>query len=360
MALFGLFNKKDKGAEAPKKGFYFLTIESLKKLTEDTVLVTLNVPQELKKEFSFVPGQYLTFLIEKDGQEERRSYSICSGPGEYLAVAVKAVENGNISVWFNTMAEVGQTIQTSKPTGNFCLKDTDKNVVAIAAGSGITPIMSIAKELQKRNGNLNLFFGNRNKRSIIFSEEIANLSNVHATHFLSNEDLDGYRTGRIDKENFSTCIKENLELLKADSYFLCGPEQMIMDIKETLKFFGVNESKIHYELFTTPVLMKSEEKNVISTFTGVSKVKAILDSEVVEFNLSSKGKSLLDAVSDEGMDAPFSCRGGVCCSCRAKVIKGSAVMTMNYSLTDEEVEKGYILTCQAHPSSEELTISFDE
>jgi ring-1,2-phenylacetyl-CoA epoxidase subunit PaaE len=148
--------------------------------------------------------------------------------------------------------------------------------------------------------------------------------------------------------------------LKADAFFICGPEQMIIEVADTLKFFGVAESKIHFELFTTPVLMKAHETNVISNFEGSSKVKVILDSEVAEFELGAKGKTLLEAVEKAGMDAPYSCKGGVCSSCRAKILKGSAMMTSNFSLTDEDIKKGYILTCQAHPTSEELTITFDE
>jgi ring-1,2-phenylacetyl-CoA epoxidase subunit PaaE len=356
MALFGLFKKSDKPAH---KGFHNLTISRIDRLTKDTVQVVFNVPSEVKKEYSFKAGQYLDVIIPLDGNEERRSYSICSGTDEDLAIAVKAVSRGKVSNWFNKEAAAGTEVSVSSPKGSFILSDQAKNVVAIAAGSGITPILSIAKEIEKRDGNLRLFYGNRTLSSIIFNDELSQLKNTFVTGFLSGETVEGYEKGRINKESFTEIIKRDLSLLRADVYYVCGPEEMIMQIVDTLKFFGVAENKIHFELFTTPVLMKSETEEV-SSFEGVSHVKVILDGEIVEFDLKSKGKSLLEAVETEGMDAPYSCKGGVCSSCRAKVLNGSVTMRTNLSLTDEEVKKGYILTCQAIPTSESLTITYDE
>jgi ring-1,2-phenylacetyl-CoA epoxidase subunit PaaE len=358
MALFGMF-KKDKDSKKLPKGFYEIPVAAVEKLTVDTVKITLEIPSELKSEFQFIPGQYITISVEKDGKDEHRSYSICSGPNEPISFAAKAVKGGNISIWLNEKVMPGTVLAISKPIGNFILKDSDKNIVAIAAGSGVTPMMSIAKAIEQRGGKMHLFFGNRTKASTIFHQEINALSNTSATYFLTNEEVDGYQFGRINKDSFSTQIKANLDLLKADAFFLCGPEQMILDISNTLEFFGVTKSKIHFELFTTPVLMASSETIVASVFEGESKVKAILDGEVVEFSLKTKGKSLLEAAETAGLDAPYSCKGGVCCSCKAKIIKGTAMMTVNMSLTDKEIQDGYILTCQAHPTSEELTFTYD-
>ena len=358
MALFGMF-KKDKDSKKLPKGFYEIPVAAVEKLTADTVKITLEIPSELKSEFQFIPGQYITISVEKDGKDEHRSYSICSGPNEPISFAAKAVKGGNISIWLNEKVMPGTVLAISKPIGNFILKDSDKNIVAIAAGSGVTPMMSIAKAIEQRGGKMHLFFGNRTKASTIFHQEINALSNTSATYFLTNEEVDGYQFGRINKDSFSTQIKANLDLLKADAFFLCGPEQMILDISNTLEFFGVTKSKIHFELFTTPVLMASSETIVASVFEGESKVKAILDGEVVEFSLKTKGKSLLEAAETAGLDAPYSCKGGVCCSCKAKIIKGTAMMTVNMSLTDKEIQDGYILTCQAHPTSEELTFTYD-
>lgn len=356
MALFGLFKKADKPAH---KGFHSLTISRIDRLTQDTVQVVFEVPADIKSEYDFKSGQYLDVIIPINGVEERRSYSICSGTSEDLAIAVKAVSNGKVSNWLNSEANEGTVISVSTPKGNFILSDQAKNVVAIAAGSGITPILSIAKEIEKRDGNLRLFYGNRTISSIIFKDELAKLRNTFVTGFLSGESVEGYEKGRINKESFTNIIKSDLSLLRADAYYICGPEEMIMQVVDTLKFFGVAESKIHFELFTTPVLMKTEPEEV-SNFDGISHVKVILDGEMVEFDLKAKGKSLLEAVETEGLDAPYSCKGGVCSSCRAKVLEGSVSMRTNLSLTDEEVKKGYILTCQAIPTSENVKITYDE
>lgn len=358
MALFGkLFKKSEAGKE--HKGFHSLTIQKIEKLTSNSVKVTLDVPADLKQTYSFVPGQYINFIVEQNGKEERRSYSICSGPDEPLAVAVKAIAKGIVSGWFNTTATEGMTVHVSKPEGSFHLKPSDRNVVAFAAGSGITPIMSIAKALDKLDGNLKLYYGNRSQNSILFHNELKQLTHVDTSYFLSGETAEGFSNGRLDKAAISECIKQNLDILKADGFFLCGPEDMIIAGVETLKLFGVSKEKIHYELFTTPTKMESGAKTVITEFKGESKVKVILDGEEIDFQLKSNGKPILDILDKEGFDAPYSCRGGVCCSCKAKVLKGQATMTMNYALTDEEVAEGYILVCQAHPASEEVIISFD-
>jgi len=357
MGLFKIFKKSDKKS---KKGFHDLIVKDVVRLTSDTVKIVFEIPEDEKKDFHFIAGQYVNLSIENNGKEERRSYSICSGPGEDLAIAVKEVDNGNISILLNESLVKGDTLLVSKPLGHFTLKENEKDVVAIAAGSGITPIMAIAKTLEKNGGKLRLLYGNRNRESIIFKDEISSLKNTQTTHFLTKDEISDHRTGRITKDSFTSTIKEDLSILKADAFFICGPEQMIIETSETLKFFGVSPNKIHFELFTTPVLMKKDEGTATDLFNGVSKVQAILDGEKVEFELSSKGKVLLEAVENEGLDAPYSCKGGVCCSCKAKVLKGHTTMEMNYSLTDEEVKEGYILTCQAHPASEELTITFDE
>lgn len=362
MSLFSkLFKKETSNAVSKKghKGFYELAISKVERLTADAVKVTLDVPQNLKETFKFIPGQYINFIIENNGKEERRSYSICSGPNEELAVAVKAIKNGNISIWFNEKAIQGTIVYVSKPEGNFKLSTNAKNIVAFAAGSGITPIVSIAKSISNSDKNLTLFYGNRTTSSIILKEEIKELSHVDVKHFLSAEEKEGFSKGRLDKSTITEAIKQNLDLLKADEFFICGPEQMIIDIADTLKLFGVDKNKIHYELFTTPTLMKSENSEVNSDFKGESNVKVILDGESIEFKLKSDGKPILDILDKQGFDAPYSCRGGVCCSCKAKVLNGKATMKLNYVLTDQEVNDGYVLMCQAHPASEDLTISFD-
>jgi len=354
--LFG----KGGSSKAPK-GFYELTIASIRRLTADTVEVSFDIPSNKESFFKFTPGQYINFSITIDGKEERRSYSICSGPNEKLAVAVKKVENGKVSTWFNTTAQSGETIFVSPPEGNFIRPKEAKNIVAIAVGSGITPIMSMAKAAESSDVNIKLLYGSRSMDQVIFREELAQLSNTSTSHFLSQEVFEGSVNSRINKDAFTLVIKEGLEILKSDGFFICGPEEMIVDMVDVLKTFGVNEDKIFYELFTTPTVLGSKSTgNDGGSFTGTSKVTVLLDDETVTFDLDADGPVILDKVNDEGFDAPYSCKGGVCCTCKAKILEGNATMKVNYSLTDKEVEDGYILTCQAHPSSETLKISYDD
>jgi ring-1,2-phenylacetyl-CoA epoxidase subunit PaaE len=357
MGLFDKLFKKE--SKKQHKGFYSLTINKIEKVTSDTVKVTLDVPSDLKETFKFIPGQYLNFIVEVNGKEERRSYSICSGPSEPLAVAIKEIKFGLVSSWFNKSAKEGIEISVSKPEGNFKLESSANTIVAFAAGSGITPIVSIAKSIANTSKKMTLFYGNRTVNSIILKNELDAQKSVTTNHYLSGENVEGYSQGRLNKTSITEAIKQNLDLLKADAYFLCGPEQMIVEIVEVLKMFGVSKDKIHYELFTTPVLMKSDAEDVTSSFKGESDVTVILDGERINFRLNSDGKPILDILDKEGFDAPYSCRGGVCCACKAKIISGKATMKMNYVLTDQEVEEGFVLMCQAHPASDELTVSFD-
>lgn len=361
MSLFKkLFGKGEstKSSKAPK-GYYIVSIAKITKLSTDTVEVQLSIPENLKENFSYSPGQYLNFAISVNGKEERRSYSICSGKNEPLAVAVKAIDKGIVSGWFNKTALEGQEIFVASPQGHFTTKN-EKSIVAVAAGSGITPIMSIAKSIEASSDmNMHLFFGNKTVENTIYKSTIDGFRNTKTTYFLSQEQQEGFQKGRITKESFTEQIKANLELLKADGFYICGPEDMIFDVKDALKLFGVADEKIHFELFTTPTHHQEESHTKTSDFTGKSKVKVIIDDEAYEFELDAKGKTILEKADAEGADAPYSCRGGVCSTCKAKVINGKAVMDLNYSLTDKEIEDGYVLTCQAHPASEEVTLTYD-
>jgi ring-1,2-phenylacetyl-CoA epoxidase subunit PaaE len=205
---------------------------------------------------------------------------------------------------------------------------------------------------------MKLVYANKTESDILFRERLDKLTKTDKKYFLTQEQKEGFGQGRITKDAFMTIIKEDLGILKADGFFICGPEEMIQSVKTALELFGVSESKIHFELFTTEA--KSNPTPVTSSdFKGKTKVKVILDDETFDFEMHS-GKTLLDAAMAEDLDAPYSCRGGVCSTCRAKVVKGTVKMNVNYTLTDKEVEQGYILTCQSHPTSEELIISYDE
>ena len=353
-----IFTSKTK-VKTPR-GFNLLTILKITRLSEDTVMVSLAIPADLKSTYRFTPGQYLDFAITINGEKHRRSYSICSGENETLAVAVKKIDKGIISTWFNDVANEQTEILTSSPQGNFTIEDNFNTVVSFVAGSGITPVMSIAKKIEATGKSLALFYGNRTQSSILFKPDLDALSKTDTRYYLSGETTDGFGNGRLDSNNISEIIKENLALLKADCFLLCGPEEMILSALDVLKTFGVSEDKIKYELFTTPVKLKTAQAETSSNFEGTSTIVVILDDEKESFQLEADGMSILEKSNKEGLDAPYSCRGGVCSTCKAKVIKGKASMKMNYSLTEDEVEDGYILACQAHPASEELVISFDD
>jgi len=357
MGFFDRFKKTETTATTNiSRGFYEVQVSNLRTLNADTVQVSFDIPAQLKSEFQFVAGQYINLEVLINGEKVRRAYSICSGPNEALSVAVKRVDKGSVSNYLNDQKDRDFPIWISKPEGNFKLSPLDKNIVCIAAGSGITPILAIAKHLNASQ-KMHLFYGSQSKSKILFESELAQLPSVDCTHFLSQETLEGYESGRLTKEVFIHKIKENLALLQSDAFYICGPSGLVEDIQECLTFFGVAKNKIHVELFT-PVATK--ETVVSSEFTGESRVKVMIDGETASFTMKGTQHNVLELAEKNGLDAPYSCRGGVCCSCRAKVLKGSASMRSNFSLTDEEVKNGYILTCQAFPTSEELIVSFDE
>jgi ring-1,2-phenylacetyl-CoA epoxidase subunit PaaE len=357
MGLFDVFKKKS----PEHKGFHSLTVSRIDRLTNEAVAVVFDVPTELKSNYLFKPGQYLDIIAAFDGKEERRSYSICSGPNEAISIGVKAVKGGKVSNWINSVLREGDLVMVGEPKGQFGIEAQEKNIVAIAAGSGITPILSIAKSLGNSDGSMRLFYGNSSFTSALFLDQIDALSCIKTHHFLSQEEKEGTTNSRITNESFTAAIKADLDLLKADAFLLCGPEEMIMNVASVLEFFGVNKSKIRFELFTTPVLMKSTTNEPEkSTFSGTSQVTILLDSEVTKLSIPTKGATILEVAEKAGLDVPFSCRGGVCCSCRAKIVKGSVHMDTNFTLTDKDIADGYILACQAHPTSEELTLTFDE
>jgi ring-1,2-phenylacetyl-CoA epoxidase subunit PaaE len=355
MGIFDRFKKSDK-PEAVSRGFHAIQVKELTHLNNDAVQVSFEIPEDLQQEFNFIPGQYINLELLINGKKERRSYSICSGPNEPLAVAVKRVDKGIVSNFLNDQSSTDFPIWIAKPEGNFKLDTAATNIVCLAAGSGITPMLSMAKHLVS-NTKMNLFYGSQSKSTILFEKELTGIQSVDCTHFLSKEEAAGYEFGRLTKERFTEKIKENLQLLQADAFYICGPSGLVADMQECLSFFGVSKEKIHIELFTA---VEGKEVVTSNDFAGESQVKVMIDGESASFTMKGEQHSVLELAEKNGLDAPYSCRGGVCCSCRAKVLKGSAKMRSNFSLTDEEVKNGYILTCQAFPTSSELIVSFDE
>ncbi len=356
MGLFSRSKKEDSSSKKLRSGE--VTVANNEQITAVGSRIHFDIPTDLKDQFIHEPGQYVNVHVTLNGTKHNRSYSICSGAGEKLAIAVKAIDKGLVSNYLVKELKAGDKIELDFPLGNFKLDKKAPNIVCFAAGSGITPFLSFAKSLGA-DQHMRLFYGNSKKETAFFMEELQGFSNVSGTFYFSQEKIEGHQEGRLDKHHVSELIKSELSLLRADGFYICGPEEMIMGIQEVLNVFGIAKEKIHFELFTTPVLMKQEETTVVGIFKGISQVSAILDGEVSRIELDTNGKSILDALDKSGMDVPYSCKGGVCCTCKAKIIEGSAQMTINYALTDEEVKEGYILTCQAHPTSEVLKLDFD-
>lgn len=352
--------------------FHTLKIAEIRRETEDTVSVAFEIPTELQAAYQFQPGQYLTLRATIDGEDLRRSYSLCSAPHEKeCRVAIKQVEQGKFSTYANTQLKKGDTLEVMTPMGNFTTKmdvNQAKNYVLFAAGSGITPIFSLAKAILKEepNSDVTLFYGNKGFASIIFREEIEALKNTHlerfrVVHVLSRESLGNViQKGRIDLQKCEALNNAFLNGVAIDEVFVCGPEEMIHAVKDTFTQAGLQPNQIHFELFGTQAPKKEVDLSLPKEQTIDSNVTVILDGDVYELSLVSDGENILDAATKAGADLPYACKGGVCCTCKAKILEGSARMDVNYALEKDEVEAGYILTCQAHPTSEKLVVSFDD
>ena len=353
--------------------FHKLQVKQVRQETPDCVSIAFTVPETLKNDFVFEQGQNITIKKEIDGEEIRRSYSICSAPFENeLRVAVKKVDGGKFSDYANSTLKAGDILDILPPTGKFNTKlktENAKQYLAFAAGSGITPVISIIKTtLQTEPGSrFTLVFGNRGRSSIIFFEELEGLKNKYLNRFnfiniLSREKTDApINFGRIDL-NKLTDLNKLIDYKNTDEFFICGPEEMIFCVKEFLEVSGTEQKKIHFELFTTPGQKNSStvRKQSLAKDEGPqSKITVKLDGRSFDFNLGFNSENILDAALKQGADLPFACKGGVCCTCKAKLLEGEVDMEVNWGLEQEEVEQGYILTCQSHPKTEKVVVDFD-
>jgi ring-1,2-phenylacetyl-CoA epoxidase subunit PaaE len=349
--------------------FYPLSVTDVKTETADTVSIAFSVPAGLSQDFNYKAGQYLTFKMALGGQEVRRSYSICTAPSEKeLRVAVKRIENGAFSQFATTGLKVGDRIEAMAPMGNFVINPdpaSARNHVFFAAGSGITPVLSMVRTLleTEKSSTVYLFYSNRTAADTIFKAKLdelaANYPSFKLVYLLTRQDSGNPITnGRIDALKCEALYNHYLAGVKIDGVYACGPENMIMTVKDFFTSKGVEKSKIHFELFTASAA--AAETSTLNMANVDAKMTVIMDDEEFKFQLSTAGKSILQAAQDAGADVPFSCKGGVCCTCKAKVLEGSVKMDLNYSLEPDEVEAGYILTCQAHPTSEKVVVSYDE
>ena len=334
--------------------------------------VTFDVPSELVKDYQYIQGQHLTLKLLINGKEFRRSYSLCSSPliKEPLRVAVKRVKDGAGSNYVNGNLKKGDVLEVMTPMGNFHteLKSTNrKHYVLFAGGSGITPMMSIIKTtlIAEPQSKLTLFYGNYNEDATIFKKELDEIVTLNqgrlTLHYIfekpSTQDFPSDLTGMLTKDKVKELTAKYLERNPVIEYFICGPGPMMDNVKEVLESNNVNKNFIHIEYFTSAV--EEPKKDAADIKGAICEVTVIADGKETTFQLATDGDAILDAAMDAGVDAPFSCKGAVCATCRAKLMEGKVTMSMNYALTDSEVEEGYILTCQSHPTTPLVVVDYD-
>ncbi len=349
--------------------FHTLKVKEVRRETADAVSVSFEIPQDLLTDYTFIPGQYLTLRTMVNGEDIRRSYSLCSAPFENeWRVAVKQVEDGRFSTFINTQLKAGDELQVMTPMGNFQVETNpvvQKSYVLFAGGSGITPILSILKQVltQEPLSDVTLFYGNRDFASIIFREEIEALKNnymsrLRVIHVLSRESLGNkIQKGLMDKQKCDDLHNAFLKGWNISEVYVCGPEVMMLSVRDSFQELGVPKENIFFELFATS---GSAPKKKESTEPEINaNVQVIIDGDTIDIAMDAS-ETILDAAYKAGADLPFACKGGVCCTCKAKIIEGEARMDVNYALEPDEVAAGYILTCQAHPTTEKLVVSFDD
>jgi len=348
-----------------------LSVAAVEKTTEDCTIVTLDVPTDIRPEFAYQHGQYLTLIADINGESVRRSYSLCSSPlDEAWKVGIKQIPEGKFSTYANQQLKAGDSIEVLPPNGTFFVPvapDQTRNYAAFAAGSGITPILSIIKtHLQAEpKATFKLFYVNQTVNSIILKEELEGLKNrfmerLEIFYFLTREQRSvPLFNGRPDAEKLEIIFKTICDVDQIDHYFSCGPEPMVLLIRDFLLKKKVPKDRIHFELFNTggaPI----KRKEIAKKFNGkVSDVTIIEGGITTNFKIAQGSDNLLDAGMKNSADLPYACKGGVCCTCRAKLIEGEVETLVNYGLEDEEIKAGYILTCQALPISEKVVVDFD-
>ncbi|WP_375238112.1 2Fe-2S iron-sulfur cluster-binding protein [Aurantibacter sp.] len=346
--------------------FNTLNIKSINKETNKAVTLSFVVPSHLASQYTFIAGQYITLKTTVNGEEIRRDYSLCSSPksGE-LKVGIKAIENGLFSNYANSNLEAGDTLEVSTPQGRFKFEPNTtktRSIAAFAAGSGITPVLSIAKSIleEEPNSKFVLVYGNKNIAETMFLQELLDLHHKYKERFhiqflYSQSEESNAIFGRIEESTVNLIVKNKFKHVAFDSFYLCGPEGMIYTVTDVLKSYDIAEDKIYFELFKAA---KNTAKNDVSA-TGETQITVIVDDEEETFSMSQKN-TILEAAIEKDLDAPYSCQGGICSSCIARVKEGTAEMRQNSILTDAEVAEGLIITCQAHPTSTTIIVDYDD
>jgi len=363
--LAGLKRIRTFAAKYAMSSFYPLTISDIRPTGTKAVCISFDVPDNLKEEFTFRAGQYLTLRTSIEGTEVRRAYSICSSPvSGALSVGVKLVEDGLFSIFANQRLQEGDSIEVMPPDGRFTLSPdptSSGHYLAFAAGSGITPVLSILKTVMEEEpkSTFTLVYGNKTPEEAMFMKEISGLRQLYQKRLVveniySKTREDGALFGRIERSTVNYLFKNKLKETQYDKYFLCGPEGMIDTVREILHEKGVSDQDVLFELFTS-----NADNEVVSPDGGMVKVTITLDEETESFQMSPE-QSILQAALDHGIEAPYSCQGGICSTCIAKLTEGKAEMRKNQILTDGELEEGFILTCQAHPTTDSITVDYDD
>ena len=353
--------------------FHDIKVKSVEKTTPDCAIVSFDISPELSADFAFKQGQYLTLKAKIDGEDVQRSYSLCSCPNEgKWQVGIKEVPGGKFSTYANNVLKAGDVLHVMEPNGRFFVEVDPKsarNYVAFAAGSGITPIYSIIRTHLEAEpeSTFKLFYINQTVLSIILREEIEALKNrfmerFEVYHFLTRESRNvPLFDGRLTEEKLEKLCSKVIQVDQMDHVFTCGPEEMIFLIKDFLVAKGMDEKKIHFELFNTSGAKYAFKHDYSKELAGlVSKVTILEGGKTFNFDIAQGSNTLLDAALASGADLPFACKGGVCCTCRAKLMEGEVDMKVNYALEQEEVDQGFILTCQAIPKSEIVIVDFDQ
>jgi ring-1,2-phenylacetyl-CoA epoxidase subunit PaaE len=354
--------------------FHSLKVKDIRRETAESVSVEFEVPPQQQPEYQFKQGQYITLKLNINGEELRRSYSICAAPHEKeLRVAIKEVTGGKVSTYINRELSVGSSMEVMTPMGTFhsiLMGSNKKHYVLFAGGSGITPMMSILKSILyiEKSSTITLFYANKNEEGTIFKRTLDDIQAAHANLKIvyvfeqgpaGTPDL---QTGMISKEK-CLALLENFGGVNADEFFICGPGPMMENVKLGLESLKVANEKVHIEYFSAVVdaVKKAESGNDLATLGDnvKAKIKVIQYGVETDFELEGGSISILDAAIEAGVDAPFSCKGGVCCTCRGKILEGKVKMITNFALTESEVAEGFVLTCQSHPITEKVVVDYD-
>ena len=351
--------------------FHSLKVVDVVRETADAVSVAFEVPADLKQDFKYKQGQYLTLKLNVKGEELRRSYSICSSPMDEneLRVAIKKVKDGRVSTFINDTVKVGDAIEVMVPMGNFFTEmnaANRKNYVLFGGGSGITPMLSILKTVLKAEpqSTITLFYGNNDEASVIFKKQIDGLAASNADRFKVVHILNTAPTGHpanlqglMTKEKNMELVKEYIDEAADNEYFICGPGPMMENVVNALKELKINETKVHIEYFTAPV--NADDLKPSGNSTADASATIIIDGDE-HLVVLEKNETILEAAIRIGLDAPYACQGGSCCTCRALLEDGKVEMAVNYALSASEVKQGFILTCQSHPTTNKVVVNYDK